>query len=301
MIKKTLYFENPTYISLSNAQMKITQKDGSEERIRTIPVEDIGLVILDHPQITTTQGIILALLKNNACVVYCNEKHMPESFMLPLADNHTYSEKVKDQINASEPLKKQLWKQTVGQKILNQSKVLKTLGYKYKELESIYRRVQSGDTENVEGYASAIYWEEVLRTYESRRGRFEDAPNHLFNYGYAILRSVIARNLVGSGCLPVLGIHHTNKYNPYCLADDIMEPYRPIVDLMIINYLNDNYTLSDTLTREDKLHLLHIPVIDITIEKKKSPLMVGAQRTTASLAKCYSGEARKILYPDIQC
>jgi CRISP-associated protein Cas1 len=301
MIKKTLYFENPSYVHLADKQLVVKQKIAGMENERSIPVEDIGLVILDHPQITTTQGIIAALLKNNACIVYCDEKHMPSSFMLPLADNDTYSEKVKHQIAASEPLKKQLWKQTVSQKILNQSRVLAILGFDNKYLLRLYQKVVSGDQENLEGHASAVYWELLLKKFEVRRGRYEESPNHYFNYGYAILRSVIARNLVGSGCLPVLGIHHTNKYNPYCLADDIMEPYRPIVDLWIYRYLLEQGTIiSDELSREDKKHLLHIPVLDIVIEKKKSPLMVGAQRTTASLVKCYMGESRKLLYPEIK-
>jgi CRISPR-associated protein Cas1 len=207
---------------------------------------------------------------------------------------------VKHQINASEPLKKQLWKQTVSQKILNQARVLKILGFDYKYLERLHQKVQSGDNENLEGHASAVYWELILKKYEVKRGRYEDSPNHYFNYGYAVLRAVIARSLVGSGCLPVLGIHHTNKYNSYCLADDIMEPFRPIVDLWIINYLDKIEEPSETLTKSDKVHLLQIPVIDIEIERKKSPLMVGAQRTTASLVKCYSGDARKILYPEIK-
>lgn len=300
MIKKTLYFENPSYIHLTEKQLVVKQGSGQYSEERSLPIEDIGIVILDHPQITTTHGVTNALLKNNACIVYCDDKHLPSSIMLPLSDNDTYSEKVKHQINASEPLKKQLWKQTVSQKILNQARVLQLLGFDYKYLERLHQKVQSGDNENLEGHASAVYWEAILKKYEVKRGRFEDSPNHYFNYGYAVLRAVIARNLVGSGCLPVLGIHHTNKYNAYCLADDIMEPYRPIVDLWIMNHLDKIDEPSETLNKADKVHLLQIPVIDIEIERKKSPLMVGAQRTTASLVKCFSGEARKILYPEIK-
>lgn len=301
MIKKTLFFENPSYISASNGQLCIKTKDGENEAVRTIPIEDIGLTIFDHPQITTTQGAITHLLKNNACIVYCDDKHLPASFMLPLYDNDTYSEKVRLQINASEPLKKQLWKQTVSQKIYNQGIVLKILGLKYKNLEIIHKKVSSGDADNMEGYASALYWEEILKPFNTRRGRFESAPNHLFNFGYAILRSIIARSLVGSGCLPVLGIHHTNKYNPYCLADDIMEPYRPIVDLYICTDILQKQEITEDLSRENKIALLQIPVLDVIIDKKQSPLMVGSQRTTASLIKCFSGELRKIAYPEILC
>jgi CRISP-associated protein Cas1 len=299
MIKKTLYFENPSYIKLEQQQLVVNQKQDLTQPDRKIPVEDIGVVVFDHPQITTTQGIISALLKNNACIIYCDDKHMPLSMTLPLYDNDTYSEKVKYQIQATEPLKKQLWKQTVSQKIFNQAQVLKLLGLDYKKIERIYPKVVSGDSDNMEGYASALYWEQLLKPFEVKRGRYEDSPNHFFNYGYAILRSVIARSLVGSGCLPVLGIHHHNKYNPYCLADDIMEPYRPIVDLWIMRYLLDKKDIDDTLSKEDKIRLLQVPVLDIMLEKRKSPLMVGSQRTTASLVRCYAGETRKVLYPSI--
>jgi CRISPR-associated protein Cas1 len=226
---------------------------------------------------------------------------MPVSMSLPLASNDTYTEKIKYKIEASEPLKKQLWKQTVQQKIKNQALVLKSLGYESKQLEKMIPRVNSGDPENFEGQAAAVYWEKLLADHDVTRGRYEGPPNHLFNYGYAILRAVIARNLVGSGCLPVLGIHHSNKYNAFCLADDIMEPYRPLVDKMVMDYIRSKDRISDELTCEDKKQLLQIPVMDIRIENKTSPLMVGAQRTTASLAKCYMGTARKILYPEAQC
>jgi CRISP-associated protein Cas1 len=302
MIKKTLYFSSPAYVHLENAQLSVRQTELGKETQRKIPIEDIGIVILDHQQITTTQGVIQSLLLNNACVVYCDQKHMPISYLLPLHDNDTYSAKIKHQLMASEPLKKQLWKQTVTQKIHNQYAVLKLLDLPHREIAALHRRILSGNVENVEGFASAVYWRELLRPFEARRGRYEAPPNHLFNYGYAILRSVIARNLVGSGCLPVLGIHHTNQYNPYCLADDIMEPFRPIVDLYIMQYLIErNYEIDIDLSKDDRIHMLNIPVLDIVIDKKSSPLMVGSQRTTASLVKCYMGELRKIQYPEIKC
>lgn len=303
MIKKTLYFENQAYISLWNQQLKVQGKNLlNEEYSRTIPVEDIGLVILDHAQITLTHGIINALIQNNACIIHCDEKHLPNGLMLPLADNDTFTEKVRIQIEASEPLKKQLWRQTVATKIFNQSRTLQILGLPYKEVERLYKQVSSGDQENLEGHAAALYWSALLKPYAVNRGRYEEGPNFLFNYGYAVLRAVIARNLVGSGCLPVIGIHHRNKYNAYCLADDIMEPFRPIVDLYIMQkLLSGDMAVGENLTKENKIALLNIPVIDITIDKKKSPLMVGAQRTTSSLVKCFSGELRKIQYPEIQC
>lgn len=302
MIKRTIYFGNPAYLSIKNKQLWV-QKPRSESEpeptIYTIPVEDIGIVIADHPQVTFTHTVITSLQENNAVILWCGQNHMPVSMSLPIYANHTYSEKVRYQIEASEPLKKQLWKQTICSKIRNQANLMRKLGYNSLALEKMIVRVNSGDPENYEGQAAAIYWNALLKTYEVTRGRYDGGPNALFNYGYAILRSVIARNLVGSGCLPVMGIHHTNKYNPYCLADDIMEPYRPVVDAYIMEYLKGREDETEELTQKDKIHLLNIPVLDITIQGKSSPLMVGAQRTTASLVKCYQGLARKILYPEL--
>jgi len=303
MIKRTLYFGNPAYLSVKNNQLYIKKPSSvlGDEDIQTIPIEDIGILVADHQQVTFTHTVITSLQENNAVIIWCGPNHLPLAMTLPLMANDTYTQKVRYQIEASEPLKKQLWKQTITTKIQNQANLLRILGHKTLSLDKMIPRVNSGDPENYEGQAAAIYWNVVLGQYNVNRGRYEGGPNAFFNYGYAILRAVIARNLVGSGCLPVLGIHHTNKYNAYCLADDIMEPYRPIVDKYILDYIKDKSNLTDDLTLEDKAHLLKIPVIDISIQGKDSPLMVGAQRTTASLVKCYQGSARKILYPDLLC
>ncbi len=300
MIKKTLYFGNPAYLSVKDEQLIVKDPEAvsSGDNVKaSIPIEDIGLVVLDHQRVTVTHTLLVKLIENNAAIITCNDAHLPISLTLPLAYNDTFSEKVKYQLEASEPLKKQLWRQTIMAKLNNQSKVLSLLGIGAIEIEKMMMRVGSGDPENYEAQAAAIYWDRILDKYNVTRGRFDGHPNHFFNYGYAILRSIIARSLVGSGCLPVLGIHHTNKYNPYCLADDIMEPYRPIIDLMICKYLSTQSEISENLTKQDKAHLLTIPVIDVIIAGKSSPLMVGSQRTTASLVKCYQGSERKLLYP----
>jgi len=161
------------------------------------------------------------------------------------------------------------------------------------------KKVRSGDPDNYEGRAAAYYWKNLFpEILEFTRDRYGDPPNQLLNYRYAILRAIVARNLVGSGLLPTLGIHHHNKYNSYCLADDIMEPYRPFVDEIVCTIVEngeDFYEISKSI----KQQLLEIPTVDVFIENKRSPLMIGVQRTTASLAKCYAGEQRKILYPEI--
>ncbi len=226
---------------------------------------------------------------------------MPLSMSLPLLSNETYTSRVRCQLEASEPLKKQLWKQTIAAKIDNQAAILRHFDIPAQKLEKMAGRVTSGDAENLEGQAAAIYWQLLLRRFDTTRGLYEGGHNILLNYGYAILRAVIARSLVGSGCLTVLGIHHRNHYNAHCLADDIMEPYRPLVVKLVFDYLKEQPDIPELLNKEHKAHLLQIPALDVIISGKSSPLMVGAQRTTASLVKCYQGSARKILYPQITC
>ena len=308
MIKRTLYFGNPAYLNVRLAQLEIrlpeVEKNDSlpelfkASAVKRIPIEDIGVVVLDNKQITITQGALGALLDNNVAVVTCDEHRMPSGLLLPLEGNTTQSERFGDQIEASLPLKKQLWQQTIQAKILNQSSVL----YRQRNLdcgnmEAWAKQVKSGDTDNLEGRAAAFYWQNLFGEIKGfRRDREGVPPNNLLNYGYAILRAVVARSLVGSGLLPTLGIHHHNRYNAFCLADDIMEPYRPYVDKLVAEIVDSGADISH-LTTELKGKLLAIPVLDVVINGRRSPLMVGVGMTTASLYKCYSGEIRKIAYP----
>ncbi len=308
MIKRTLYFGNPAYLNVRLAQLEIrlpeVEKNDSlpepfkASAVKRIPIEDIGVVVLDNKQITITQGALGALLDNNVAVVTCDEHRMPSGLMLPLEGNTTQSERFRDQIEASLPLKKQLWQQTIQAKILNQSSVLyRQRGLDCGNMEAWAKQVKSGDTDNLEGRAAAFYWQNLFGEIKGfRRDREGVPPNNLLNYGYAILRAVVARSLVGSGLLPTLGIHHHNRYNAYCLADDIMEPYRPYVDKLVAEIVDSGADISH-LTTELKGKLLAIPVLDVVINGHRSPLMVGVGMTTASLYKCYSGEIRKIAYP----
>lgn len=309
MIKRTLYFGNPAYLSLSNKQLIVrlpeVEKNDTlpdsfkKESAATIPVEDIAVVVLDNKQITITQALLEALLMNNAAVVTCDSSHMPAGLMLPLDVHNIQHERFKNQIESSVPLRKQLWQQTVEAKILNQNAVLNSLGKNSARLITLARNVRSGDPENYEGQAASIYWSEVFdKSLNFRREREGAPPNNLLNYGYAILRAITARSLVGSGLLPTLGIHHTNKYNAYCLADDIMEPYRPFVDRVVLNIVNGGHII-DELTTDLKKMLLLLPAEDVNIDGEKSPLTIAMQRTTASLAQCFEGTARKIVYPEL--
>ena len=296
MIKKTLVFTNPCYLSLQNSQLVITN---TEKEVRTVPIEDIGVLVLEHQQITITHGVMAALIQNNAAVITCDQSHMPIGLYLPLDGGHTQTERFRYQLDASLPLKKQLWQQTVSAKIWNQARVLEKIGFEVDNMYRWSREVRSGDPENLEGRAAAFYWQSIFsHKFQFYRNRGGDPPNNLLNYGYAVLRAVVARALVSSGLLPTLGIFHRNKYNAYCLADDIMEPYRPFVDWVVYRIVDEGLAYQE-LDTTLKLRLLQIPQVNVYFDDMTSPLLVGVSRTTASLARCFEGNARKITYPEI--
>lgn len=309
MIKKTLYFGNPAYLSLQNNQLVIklpeVERTASlpdsfkKETVVTKPIEDIGLVVLDNKQITITSGVLETLLENNCSIITCDSKSMPVGLMLPLYGNTVQNERFREQLSASLPLKKQLWQQTIKAKIENQSAVLvNCLGEESRCMKVWADDVKSGDSENLEARAAAYYWKTLFADIDGfTRDREGISPNNLLNYGYAVLRAIIARALVSSGLLPTLGIHHHNRYNAYCLADDIMEPYRPYVDELVFGLIQQHGKNLE-LTRDIKAKLLTIPTLDVIISGKRSPLMIAASQTTASLYKCFSGELRRIVYPE---
>ena len=309
MIKKTLYFGNPAYLSLRNEQLVIklpeveADSDIPDALKRqaevTKPIEDIGVVVLDHRRITLTTGVLEALLANSCAVITCDRQSMPVGLLLPLCGHSTQNERFRKQLDASLPLKKQLWQQTIRAKINNQASVLSChAGIEVKCMRIWAESVKSGDADNVEARAAAYYWKNLFPQIEGFvRARDGAPPNHLLNYGYAILRAIVARSLVISGLLPTLGIHHHNRYNAYCLADDIMEPYRPYVDELVCQLIVE-FGVQAELTKSLKTRLLSIPTLDVFIEGKRSPLMVAVSQTTSSLYKCFDGELRRIIYPE---
>ncbi len=309
MIKRSLYFGNPAYLSLKKEQLivrlpEVEQNESlplsfKNEATASFPIEDIGVVVLDHRQITITQALMEKLLANNCALISCDSKRMPVGLMLPLDGNTTQTERFRYQIDASLPLKKQLWQQTVKSKIENQAYVLHSLtGKVVSNMQHWAAKVRSGDPDNFEARAAVYYWRHLFADIEDfTRSREGVPPNNLLNYGYAILRALIARALVASGLLPTLGFHHRNKYNAYCLADDVMEPYRPFVDRLVFEIVASGIDITE-ITKDIKAKLLGIPVLDVMIGSQRSPLMIAASQTTASLYQCYAGETRKIKYPE---
>ena len=302
MIKRTICIETPCHLKYRDEQMVVSYShvkgyESLPERI--VPVDDLGMIILEHQQITLTHYLLDKLVENNTAVITCGETKHPTGMMLPLDGNTLQSERFRHQIEATEPLKKQLWQQTVKAKITNQAAILNYWGISHNYLINAAASVKSGDPDNNEAKAAVYYWSNLFpKEWDFFRKREGLPPNNLLNYGYAILRATVARSLVGTGLLPTFGIFHRNRYNAYCLADDIMEPYRPYVDF-IVRKIIDETSIVNTLTKDLKAKLLKITEVDVVIEGEKSPLMIATQRTAASLAKCYLGESRKILYPNL--
>ncbi len=309
MLKRTLFIENPCHVSSKLNQLVLRNKKTDEEK--QAPIEDLGVVVFENEECTFSLQAIANLNANNVAVVFCNQNHMPTSMLLNLEGNTIQSQIFQNQINASEPLKKQLWQQTIKTKITNQATLLQSLGKETAFLKRCAENVKSGDTTNEEGKASRFYWQHLFDDFinpasvenagrvtgKFTRNRDGEPPNNLLNYGYIILRAAVARTLTGSGLLPTLGIHHHNKYNAYCLADDIMEPYRPWVDLLVVRSVRDFKDIS-VLDKNIKLRLLTVLTLDVSINNSISPLMVALSQTTASLAECFAGERKTIKYPE---
>jgi len=301
MIKRTLHFGSQAYLSIKDRQLviRLAEKLGDENITKCIPIEDIGVVVLDNGQITITHNVMVSLLENNVAIITCDQRHHPIGLQLCLESNEIQSERFQAQISASESLKKNLWQQTIVSKIQNQAIVLEELGVDIKKMKQWARDVKSGDSENHEARAAAYYWGSMFeQDIAFKRDRFGEFPNNFFNYTYAILRAITARTLVGSGLLPTLGIHHHNRYNAYCLADDIMEPYRPYADKLVLKTIKQFPNIEE-LTKEIKASLLSLPIIDVKMKQGIRPLQIALSETTSSVAQCFEGERRLIKYPEI--
>lgn len=300
MIKRTLLFTSPAYLHTRHEQLVVRVKGTDEDS--TIPIEDIGVAVLEHQEIVLSQAALSKLLAGNVSVVVCDEKHLPAGLLLPLEGNTLQSERFTAQLAASVPLKKQLWQQTVSAKILNQALHLEYQRKPAETLRRLSRSVRSGDVDNSEAHAARTYWKTLFGSMSGDgepfvRDRYGEPPNNLLNYGYAILRAAVARALVVSGLLPTLGIHHHNRYNAFCLADDVMEPFRPFVDCIAYSLYSHTPNRDFELTKDDKKALLQVLTAPTDVMGERSPLLIAVSQATSSLVKCFSGEARDLVYP----
>ena len=294
MIKRTLFFSNAVCLTLKNKQLVIQNKETREET--TVPIEDIGFVILENNQIYVSIPVINALADNNAAVVFCNEKHLPFSMNLPLDCNTIQNQLFTAQLETTLPIKKNCWKQIIEQKIKNQARVLEKYKIDSKKLKQYATEVKSNDSTNREAIAAKLYWD-LLIDVDWIRSRHGEYPNNLLNYGYAILRAATARALIGSGLLPTFGIHHHNKYDAYALADDVMEPYRPFIDDEVLEFMETN-NCAEEIPLSFKKAILNVLTRDVEIGKKTSPLMIALTITSSSLVKVFNGLTKELALPE---
>ena len=293
MIKRTIVFSSPCKVSTKDNQLVAENRESGE--VKRLPVEDLGIVIIEHPMTNISIPALNALSANNCAVVFCDARHMPTSMLLNLDSNSIQAERYRQQSEASLPLKKNLWKQIVQAKILNQSRLLSELGLDGEKLKPYYMNVKSGDTDNREGIAANLYWDFLLGK-EFVRTRYGEDPNPLLNYGYAILRAGMTRAIMGSGLFPAFGLFHRNRYNAFPLADDLMEPYRPFVDQLVVQLIRDG---KEHLNTESKQQLLKVMFIDTRFKDMTRPLELALSVTTASLARCFAGESKVLEYPEL--
>lgn len=297
MIKRTMVFSNPVYLKQKDKQLLAYDHD---ELLTTVPIEDIGFLVLDNPQISYSQSLVATLLEYNAAIIHCNNKHMPAGMVLNFDGNHIQHELQRAQIGIKIPVKKALWKRIVERKIKNQISVIELLGKSVPEfLNGCYKEVKSDDSTNREAVAAKRYWKSIMPT-GFTRANDDLLVNKKLNYGYAVLRAAVARALSGSGLLPTIGVHHRNQYNSYALADDIMEPYRPFVDLQVLlNTPEERLLIDENLSKEDKADVLKVLTMDVYFPDKKRPLSNGLTLTTASLARYFIDKSEKLVFPGV--
>jgi CRISPR-associated protein Cas1 len=295
MIKQALFIDNPAYLSLKFGQLVVSRKNEQATLQRSI--EDLGFLILNNPQINFSMGLMNELIAQNVSVIFCDRQHMPAGMLLPLDVHHTQSAHFQAQLDASVPQKKQLWQQIIKAKIKNQAGVLDQIGKSGSGLQSLVKDVKSGDSTNLEARASRYYWPQLFGDDFLRR-RFGQPPNTHLNYGYAILRAAVSRALTGAGLFPAFGIHHSNKYNAFCLSDDMMEPYRAYVDFYVWEMWVSGTITSDVSTSE-KLELLKVLTCDVQMGSNIRPLMNAVSETATSLVKCYLGKSKKLSLPKL--
>ena len=287
-------FTSPVYLFLKDSQLVITFKDNKDTVTR--PIEDIGFVVIEHPEVGISVPALNELADNNVSVVFCDKKKMPKTMLMTLDGNTTQQESYKYQIDASAPTKKNVWKQLVECKIRNQALLLNKLGKNGDILKQYYMNVKSGDADNREGAAAREYWGRIFDE-GFKREREGLPPNNLLNYGYTILRAAVARALIGSGLYPAFGVFHRNRYNAFPLADDVMEPYRPFVDEIVYHLYYDGAI--NELDNQAKGKLLRVLFSDVKMGKVTRPLENALSLTTASLLRMYKGETDKLSLPII--
>ncbi len=292
MIKRIIEVSNPAYLHLRDYQMIVKRENENDS---SVPVEDMGILILANPAITISQSLIASCQENNCIIVFCDQRHLPISVLLPLSGNSIHSKVLNIQTGIKKPLKKRLWQKVIVAKTEAQVRTLVFFKKDPSPLPQMKKRVKSGDEGNIESQAARIYWSRLFGKGFGRDYK-KGGINSLLNYGYSLVRASVARALCGTGLHPALGIHHHNQYNPMCLADDMMEPLRPLVDRRV-------YELAEAgrfeLDKRTKVSLLSILSEDVLFEAKTLPMMVASQHMAVSLKKAFSESADSLKIPEL--
>jgi CRISPR-associated protein Cas1 len=296
MVKRTIHISSPSLVTTENEQLVIKNRETGS--IASIPIEDIGTLIIESLQITITTTVISKLLSMNSALVFCDYYHLPNGVCLPMQGNFAQTERLAKQIELKLPTKKNLWAQLVKAKIRNQSLVLDKYNLDSLTLRKKIEKIKSGDSSNQEGSASAYYWKTLFPSKDFKRERYGIYPNNLLNYGYSILRAIVARELVSVGLHPSIGLFHKNKYNPFCLADDIMEPFRPVVDDIVYKYYLDHPEYEE-LNKSTKQELLMVSYSIVKVNNKKQQISFAIQNTCSSLVNCIMNKSKKLVLPEL--
>lgn len=297
MIKRIIYCETPSYITIKNKQLTIKFKD-LKISSTTIPVEDIDMLLIDNNQITITSSVLKSLQDNKVALIICDDKHMPSGLMLPINGNSLQQERFNLQINMKQSYKNKLWKQIIFHKIKNQSHVLKVVHKSYIKLEYLSKEIKLGDSTNREAQASIYYWKNIFtdKITKFNRDKNGNYPNNLLNYGYMILRSMMSKNIVSSGLSPTIGLFHKNQFNTFCLADDLIEPFRPFVDKIVYDLIN-NDNVDEILTKEQRKKLIQIITLEVVSNNEITSLGLAMQNFVNSFVCFLKNEKKELEFP----
>jgi len=294
MIKRIIEISNPGYLKVKQKQLCIEQ---GGEQIDSIPIEDIGILLLSHREIVLTSAVTTRLIENKSAIIHCDNRYMPCAYTLPLDNNTMHSAVLKIQTEAKAPIKKRLWQQIVQAKIAAQARVLALYSEKNAQpLFSMIQRVKSGDADNKEAQAAQYYWPKLFNQ-KFRRNPDAAGINVLLNYGYAIIRASVTRAICAAGLHPAIGIHHSNQYNAFCLADDLMEPLRPMVDWQVQAHVQNLKDTELTLNQDSKKVLLELASTDVLLDQHQLPLMVALHRYTASFKRMLQSKEKRLQIP----
>ena len=293
-VKRVVDVSSDARLSLTRGQMVIRRPD---EPDALVPVEDLGVLILDNPALTCSQRLLSACAENGAAVLVCDSRHLPSAILSPVAGNSLHTRILSEQISASVPAKKRIWREIVREKIRRQADVYaRATGRNPNELARMAGKVRSGDPDNVESQAARFYWPALFGRH-FRRNVGAAGINSLLNYGYAILRAATARAIAGAGLHPALGVHHRNQYDPFCLADDLMEPLRPLVDWRVWQITRESSGDTPEITPETKRALLEFLYVSCDFSGMRMPLMSAMHHYAAGLRRALAGEQKKLSFP----